>query len=238
MKKPAIIVRNSLSNQALGVLKARLLSGDIPPGTQLIVDVLASDLKISRTPVREALITLISIGLVSYDGNSYLAASYTARDVEELFVIRRTLEALAIREACLRLAEEPVSHFGNLCRRAAEQSSKKGESANAMIKLDAAFHKLIYEGCQNRRLENILTDIQDKLGLIYRWGNLTKKLKYAETATIDEYLDFIGCFKRRDVRKATRLIDKHLVDGEQFVLWCLGFSPEADGPAGSAANKD
>ncbi|MBC7294664.1 MAG: GntR family transcriptional regulator, partial [Thermoleophilia bacterium] len=73
---PARIIRQSLSQQAGEAIKKRILSLDLPPGTRLVVDTLAEELGVSRTPVREALRELVSQGLVTYDGNSYTVTRY------------------------------------------------------------------------------------------------------------------------------------------------------------------
>jgi len=226
MIKPGILEKRTLSDQALKIIKERILIGNIPPGTKFVVDNLASEFGISRTPVREALSKLVSMGLVFFDGHSYVVASYSQRDVVELFAIRRTLEAMAIREASSHLTDKELYLFRLMCERTANHIKQKGRNEELMIKLDTEFHKLIYEGSNNIRLKNILYDIREKIWLIHRWGSIMKKVDYVETATIEEYLEFLRHLESRDAEKATRLLENHLLTGEQYALSCLGFSNE------------
>jgi len=222
MNKLGQIERLSLSSQAITKLKARILSGQIPAGTQFIVEVLAKELGISRTPVREALSKLVSMGLINYDGNSYIVARYTAKDVRELYAIRIVLELFAIREAMKHLTEDQISGFRRACERAAKSIRESGEDTNVMIKLDSELHQLIYRGSQNARLQTILNDIQEKILLIHKWGYVTKKVEYTESAKVEEYLEFLSCLESRDTEKAADLLERHLTAGEQFTLVCLG----------------
>ena len=85
-------------------------SGVIPPGAQLDERALANDLSVSRTPLREAIATLVEEGLVErrpYRGN--FVRMFTAKQVDDLYEVRKALEGLAIRLAVLRLTEEELA---------------------------------------------------------------------------------------------------------------------------------
>ncbi len=226
-KKSGHIELQSLSAQALSILKSRILDGEIPQGSRFVVDVLANELGISRTPVREALSKLVSMGLVTYDGKSYMVASYTALDVKELFAIRRSLEVLAIQEVAKYPTHLKVTKFRLMCERLVKIRRDIGEDMKLRIELDTVLHKLIYKSSNNAHLEKILFDIWEKIQLIHKWGYLTKKVEYMETATIEEYLEFSKYLESRDSEKAAQLMEQHLILGEQFTLECLGLSTKA-----------
>jgi DNA-binding GntR family transcriptional regulator len=222
------IKRFSLSSQAINLLKARILSGQLPAGTQFVVEVLAKELGISRTPVREALSKLVSTGLVSYDGNSYSVAGYSAKDVRELYAIRILLEKYAIREAIKHLTADQVANYRRLFERAANGNRSTADGMNTMIKLDAELHQLIYRCCNNMRLKDILDDIHEKIMLIHKWAYITKRIEYMESSTYDEYGQFLSCMECRDTEKAALLMEKHLTAGEKHTLVCLGFDAGPD----------
>jgi len=222
------IERFSLSSQAVSRLRAKILSGQIPAHTQFIVEDLAQELGISRTPVRDALSKLVSMGLVNYDGNSYIVAGYSAKDVRELYAIRIVLEDFAIREAARHLSDDQISGFRRLCERSAKSLKETGEDQRVMIKLDTELHQLVYRGSRNSRLKAILDDIQEKILLIHKWGYFTKKVEYLESSKIQEYTGFLACLESRDADGAAGLLKRHLDEGLQFTLVCLGFDDRAD----------
>jgi DNA-binding GntR family transcriptional regulator len=227
MKKFGQIEKISLSSQAIKKLKERILAGQIPPGSHFIADDVATELGISRTPVREALSKLVSEGLVTYDGKGYVVASYTAKDVRELYPIRRILELYAIREAIAHLTAGQISRYRRIYERAEKRIKETGEDANLiMTKLDSELHHLIYEGSKNERLKNILVDIREKIWLIHKWGYVTRKIEYIESAKIEEFGEFLSSLESRDAEKAVYLMEQHLTAAEEFTLECLGFSQE------------
>ena len=93
-------------------VREAILDGEITPGTTMSQVALADELGISRTPLREALRMLQSEGLVRAEPNRRVrVAAASARDLEELYVIRVTLEAEAIRLAVPRMAAEDIARL-------------------------------------------------------------------------------------------------------------------------------
>jgi DNA-binding GntR family transcriptional regulator len=229
-KKLGQIKRTSLSGQAIKKLKERILSGLIPPGSRLIADDIARELGISRTPVRDALSKLASVGLLIYNGKSHIVAGYSAKDVKELYAMRTILEVYAIREAVLRLTPSQISQFRHSYERVEKRIRKEAEDISLMIKLDTDLHQLVYTGSGNERLGIILQDIREKLSLIHSWGRIVKRAKYTESAKIDEFREFLSALESRDVEIANNLMKKHLAAGEEFSLECLGFSEKTQMP--------
>lgn len=224
MKKLGQIEKSSLSDQAFKVIKERILEGQMPPSSHFVADDIAKELGISRTPVREALSKLALGGLVNYNGKGYSVASYTANDIRELFAVRRILEMYALRECFARLSEDHLSRFRLAYERAQKRIKEKGEDSNIMIKLDADLHQFFYDGSGNQRLIKILEDIAEQLGLIHKWGNITKRTEYIESAKIEEYGDFLSSLESKDLKRASHLLEQHLTSGEEFTLECLGFT--------------
>lgn len=93
-------------------LKARLVDGDFAAGERLREERLASELGMSRTPVREALSRLVSDGLVSRTSDGYVPVVPDLATIRELYDVRFALERWAIRgphhdlDAVGRLREE------------------------------------------------------------------------------------------------------------------------------------
>lgn len=224
MKKLGQIETISLSDQAIKKLKDRILSGQIAPSSHFIAEDIAKELGISRTPVRDALIKLASEGLLTYDGKGYVVVSFSAKDIRELYAVRRVLEIFALRTTFAHLTDDQVSQFRRLYERTQRRLQEKGEGADLMVKLDTALHQLIYDGSDNKRLQRILEDIREKLWFIHRWGQITRKIEYIETAKVEDFGEFLASLESRDVEKALSLMELHLGSGEEFTLECLGFS--------------
>ena len=86
-----------LGNRVYTMLREYLRNGQIPRGEPLQEAVLAEQLGVSRTPVREALLRLTSEGLVTTDGQGVTGTVLQPGDVEEIYTLRLLLEPEAVR---------------------------------------------------------------------------------------------------------------------------------------------
>jgi len=86
-----------LADRVYATLREYLRGGRIPTGQPLQEAVLAAQLGVSRTPVREALARLASDGLVVAEGRSFIVPALTERDIEDIYALRFLLEPEALR---------------------------------------------------------------------------------------------------------------------------------------------
>jgi DNA-binding GntR family transcriptional regulator len=123
-------------------LRSEILRGRMPPGTRLNQHSLADQLKVSRTPVREALRTLQAEGLIELTPHrSAIVVSLEQSDIVEIFDIRATLEARAAQLAAPRLTDEILARLRDLD----EQMSHALETHDdRWILLHREFHRIIY----------------------------------------------------------------------------------------------
>ena len=82
------------------ILRTEIFSGRLKPGEPMPERLLAEQLGVSRTPVREALFTLQSEGLVELTPNrGATVRMITAQDIVRIYSLRGVLESYAAREA-------------------------------------------------------------------------------------------------------------------------------------------
>lgn len=93
-----VVVRNGGPQQTVVTeLRRVILRGDAPPGTPVPLTEVAELFGVSHIPVREALKTLISEGLVTHRPNSgYTVARMTKQELHEMYVVRAALEGAAL----------------------------------------------------------------------------------------------------------------------------------------------
>ena len=93
--------------RTLAALRTDILSGTLPPGTQLVQESIADRYAVSRVPVREALQLLTSEGLVQHSPNrGYFVTELSVTDLHEVYALRRILETHAIAAAVPALLTE------------------------------------------------------------------------------------------------------------------------------------
>lgn len=144
------------SDVAYDYIRKRILNGEYPPGHALLTEVLAEEIKVSRTPVRDALRKLETDGLVTI--RAHLGASVKQMDLKEfreMCELRLALESHAAGLAALnhtdtdlreiRFALEEMRRLTDQILRAPEEQSILGE----LVREDVRFHVAIMTAARN-----------------------------------------------------------------------------------------
>lgn len=104
--------RRALVDKLAAQLQARVLDGDLPPGTRLRQEALAAEFGVSRTPIREALRKLQASGLVDLRPNrGALVRGLTPREIRDAYAVRAELEGLAAEVAALRIQQTQIERL-------------------------------------------------------------------------------------------------------------------------------
>ena len=94
------LVHNSLHHEVAAQLRERIFAGELTPGTFLDEVMLAEQMKISRTPLREALKVLTAEGLVRHEPRrGCFVNEVTEKDLDEIFPVIALLEGRCAYEA-------------------------------------------------------------------------------------------------------------------------------------------
>jgi len=133
-------------------LRSHLWSGNVRWGETLRESVLATQLGVSRTPVREALNRLAVEGFLEVRGRSFAVPLLTEHDVEEIYHLRVLLETDAVRIAALAVKQRP-SRIKDVeaAIRHAELAAREGDS-EGFIKANHEFRSSWLAQVNNRRL--------------------------------------------------------------------------------------
>lgn len=132
-------------------LAARIIAGELQPGTSLDETTLASEFAVSRTPVREALRLLAASGLVDQRAHAKaLVAKPDENDLRGMFEVMAELEALCAGRAALAMDAGEREALDAL--HASMAAIVRDGDARAYAELNDAFHSAIYEGAHNAYL--------------------------------------------------------------------------------------
>ena len=100
----------SLTDEIADVVRERILKGEYEIGEKIKENQIASELKVSRTPIREAFKLLENEGLIDYIPNrGCFAKGFTKQDVDDIYAVREALEELAVRWAVERITPEEIT---------------------------------------------------------------------------------------------------------------------------------
>lgn len=142
--------RDSLGEQVYADLLAKLRHGAIAPDQRLVDVDLARGYGLSRMPVRDALLRLVAEGYLVGTTRGFKVPALAARDVAEIFEIRRLLEPRAAASAAVDMTDAALDRLAAAiaeCRRA-----HRDDDVDAMIRSNMAFRSAWLERVENRRL--------------------------------------------------------------------------------------
>jgi DNA-binding GntR family transcriptional regulator len=146
----------SLANRAYLALRDRLTTLQIRPGEPIDDGLVASELEVGRTPVREALKRLEDDRLViSYPRRGTFATGVEITDLAYINEIRVQLEPLAARRAAERATAGERSAIRDLLTRFGAIDDLPADPTDLM-RLDMAVHRTIYRAAGNPHLEDVL----------------------------------------------------------------------------------
>ncbi|WP_127125848.1 GntR family transcriptional regulator [Georgenia sp. SYP-B2076] len=152
-----VIKRTALRAQVREELLERMRSGAVHPGQTINEVQLAAELGVSRTPLREALISLETEGqIASESGRGFRFLPLSARELEELSPIIAALECLALE---LSPPEELAELGRNLLVLARDFKDEVAQHA-LINQRDDEWHTLMLSACPNGRLMDHLQSVR------------------------------------------------------------------------------
>jgi len=147
--------RESLAERAYRSLREQIFSNELPPGYRGLEEELAVRMKMSRTPVHEALVRLQFDGLVQIQPrHGILVLPIAPEDMRQIYEVVTAVETAAV-ELLARQHPSPEQAAPLLEAVEAMDTALAAENRLAWAEADDRFHRLLLELCGNRRLAAI-----------------------------------------------------------------------------------
>jgi len=153
----------SLSQAAYEKILEYIITGKYKPGSPLREEELANILKISRTPIREALARLGKEGIITKNGKSYIVAPLTETDIIQLYEVRIQLEPFVAKLAAIRATQDEIEKMTQILN---EIQNNLTNEPLALVNLNGNLHEAIAEASHNKYVAEILENIRLKLKII------------------------------------------------------------------------
>jgi len=216
----------NLTEQAYQSVKRQLLNGSFPEGSKLTEEYLSSELGISKSPVREALMRLESEGLINIEARrGAYVRKFSAKEVRDLYDLRALLEvhAVSVAEITPELLEQMEASI--------ERTRNNLEAGDKLrhIEEDIHFHGLIAGSTGNEEFRKILDNIQQK-SLLCRMATFYLS---ATTAPVS-HQKIYAAMRDGDREGAQREMHEHILFVRDTLLQSL--EPDAEIAVGEAEN--
>lgn len=204
----------SIGSRVYKNLRKVILRGEISSGTRLVESILATKMKVSRTPVREALHKLDSEGLVHFfPRTGYIISDMSQYDIEDLFMTRTVIEQLTTKLAIEKITAEELKKIEKNLKKT-DQVLKK-TSKKKMVDLDTEFHEIISKASRSKRLYQISQILRDHM-LRFRIACLDIR-EIAKIAR-DGHFRIFQAIKSKDIQKLDDAVLSHMAETKKSIL--------------------
>jgi DNA-binding GntR family transcriptional regulator len=199
---------SSLRQQAHRRIRTSLVTGRISPGQIYSAQVVAAELGVSVTPVREAMLELVNEGLlIPVRNRGYRVVELTQQDLDEVYELREMMEVAALT----RLAANPpvvVAHQERFRALVGEmQRCADAGEVDSFLEADRSFHLGLIELAGNRRMLNNVAQLRDQTRLL---GSVEQAHDGGLRRAADQHRDLLDAVLSGDVLRTEQLMRDHL----------------------------
>lgn len=206
--EPMKIVRRSLHDELVDLLREMIVKGDLEPGSKVPEQNLAENFGVSRTPMREALKVLASEGLITLTPNKGATISaLTLEDLEEAFPVMGALEALSGEMACHNISDDGIEAI----RRLHIQMVKHYHAGEMpqYFRFNQEIHNYILEAADNPTLTTMYRSLSSRVRRARYVANISKS-RWAQA--VSEHEEIISALSARDGAALSEILKRHLAN--------------------------
>ena len=203
----------SRSEHLRETIEEMIAVGTLRPGQHLDETELALRFEVSRTPIREALIQLASMGLVVIrPRRGAVVAELGAQELVEMFEVMSELEAMCSRLAARRMT--PVETETLLAAHAACMEARDAQDPDDYYYKNEAFHEAIYAGSHN---DFLISQTRTLYRRLRPYRRLQLRVRDRVANSYSEHDGVVAAILKGDGELAAELTRKHvMIQGQRF----------------------
>lgn len=197
---------SSLTDEIVDIIRDRILKGEYRIGEKIKENQIATEFKVSRTPIREAFKQLELEGLIDYIPNrGCFAKGFTREDIEDIYAVRKALEIMAVEWAVSRISDQQIEALKEQSELMEFYTARK--DSDKVLELNSAYHDIIYDAAGSRFMAQILRSYKEYI-------EQTRKVILYEQAYLEEILQehkvILEAIIARDAECAKAAMADHL----------------------------
>jgi len=200
---------NSLPETTYAWLRERILSGALPPGTELRQERIAKKFGVSRVPIREAMSRLQAEGLVELrPRRGFAVTSLDLAQIVEIFELRMAIEEHALTTATVLRSERDVAEVKAILDKMRSLNHQDADYLAQWAELNRQYHMRLIASANRERLAKIASNLSDAVEPYVRIeSHLTGEVEQAEL----QHMAIFEAFRQGDAERAGRLSRDHCV---------------------------
>jgi DNA-binding GntR family transcriptional regulator len=194
----------NLDDKIYARLRGLILERQLAPGERILVDHLAVEMGVSRTPILNALRRLSQEGAVQvFPRRGIYVRRYDKAEMVRLFAVREVLDGLATRLAAAHISKAEIAKYIQAFRHHAVNAATPA-AIRRYVELDRAFHCRLMELAENDQLRAAMDSINMRL-FVWQDGVVRPPQE-----TIPEHLKILDALRRRDEDGAEAAMRSHI----------------------------
>jgi DNA-binding GntR family transcriptional regulator len=198
---------SSLRSRVAQSLGREIVVGDIGCG-RVNESELARKFGVSRTPLREALLSLEKSGIVQKSARGFTLPAVSRRSIHELYPVIASLEALAVKTG------RPLKKDLDALQKTSSRLSTI-KQPGAALRVDMLFHDVLTSTCRNQLLLQMLYDLKLQIARVER---LYLGTPAHIQRSLEQHDEIIEALTAGDSIRAATLVEQHWIDGRDRLL--------------------
>jgi DNA-binding GntR family transcriptional regulator len=189
-------------------------SGELAPGTRLNEIELCNTMGVSRTPLREAIRSLATEGLIELQPNRGAIVSIVSQeDVTEILPIMASLEGLGGRLAAMHMDQSKIAQV----RKIHDQmiAHYKNNEVAEYFETNRLIHELITEGSGNQTLVDTINSLSAKVRRARFTAQMTKE---SWAKAVSEHEEMIAALEAQDPDRLEAILVQHVETKRATIL--------------------
>lgn len=207
-RRLAPLIPRTLPEQVADRIVNAIGRGVLQPDERLIESELASELAVSRIPVRDALRTLVTQGVVRAEPNRGVrVVRFDAAKISEVKAARVALEQLAARLVMQQVRQDPGALDGMVDAITAMRSCAESRDIPGLNRADIIFHDALYHASGSATLVALWRTIARQVEIIF--ASEIVQVPDPEMLT-REHVEFCDAIRNGDEQELDREVERHI----------------------------
>lgn len=207
---------SSASFWAYQQIKQKILQNQLDSKKSLDEKIFSKEFKISRTPIREALIMLEKEGMVSRDeGRGFYIRQFRMKDMQDIYEFRSLVEIAASKLILSQITEEKIEGLTQI-QSQLKSLIRNGKPAEILVK-SFEFHTRFIEASENSMIIGAMKNCYEKIILI-SWS---AREMAGSIQSLREHEEILSALRKRDLKQLEKTIHNHNVKGRDRAFGIL-----------------
>ncbi len=204
-----IIKDDTFAVQTYNFLRNAILNNEFEEGEVYSQEQISTILKLSRTPVREALIELQKEGYIRFlRGRGFEVLSPTEKELEDILDLRLVIEKAAAGWAAQNATELQVRFLKqNIALEKESIKDSAGDDIQEFLDLDEQFHSIVWDASGNGKISSITTNLRSQL---LRSGHRILQVSKYRKSIFGEHKRIMEAIAAHDVAGAKEAMEAHI----------------------------